>query len=179
MINLIPPDGQKVLKTEYVLRVGATFGILFGVVLLLVVVAHIPTYVLVDAQIKSLDTSMVQYNNEREDTRELDEEVKRAKTITAQLGVTDDTISATALLTELQRVMPNAITLKSFAMQTDDKGDATVQVQGIAPTREALAAFKVAVENSEMFAEAQIPISDLAKDTDLPFAVTITLEPET
>lgn len=179
MINLIPPEGHRVAKREYLLRVGATFGFLFGVTLLLITIAHIPMYVLVDAQIQNIDASVAQYKDNRETTREIDEEVERTKAVLGQLSSVVDAVSVTTLLSEVRRVAPDNITLKSFMIKTDDAGDMSIYVQGIAPTREALATFKVALEGTEMFEEAHIPISDLARDTNLPFAITIALRTDT
>jgi len=55
MINLLPPKAKKFAKIEYYLRVGSTFAFLFGALALFIAVAHIPTYVLIDVQIKTLN----------------------------------------------------------------------------------------------------------------------------
>jgi hypothetical protein len=47
-------------------------------------------------------------------------------------------------------------------------------VQGVAARREDLIALKQALEQNALFATALVPISDLAKERDLSFTITIT-----
>ncbi len=60
MINLIPTEGQKKLQREYQVRVVVIFSMLFGFVFLFLGVALVPTYVLVGAQMSSLQSEASQ-----------------------------------------------------------------------------------------------------------------------
>jgi wyosine [tRNA(Phe)-imidazoG37] synthetase (radical SAM superfamily) len=175
MINLIPPEGRRALKIEYILHVVATFSVLWGILSILIAVAHIPTYVLVDAQIKKIETPDAQYTDMQEIKKEFDSVIKRTTAVIKQVTVVKDIIPVTEIIAEIQRQTPDTIELKSFVFQNNNQGAISVQVQGIAPTRETLALFKSSIEQSKMFEEAIIPIADLVRDVDVSFVITINM----
>jgi len=175
MTNLIPPEGKKSVKREYFLRVGATYGFLFSFVLILLSAALIPTYVLVGAQIDAFEAEKEQNNNDTSALQEIDKEVEAIKEILAQFKRTPENILPSVLISEIKNVAPYSIGFTNFTVQAEEGVIDKIKIQGDAPTREALAALKNAIEASPFFDKAEVPIADLARDTDLPFAITVTL----
>ena len=176
MINLIPPQGKKSVRREYILRVGSACSVLFGFLILVLTAAHIPTYLLVDVQIKTLDATTERELGREEAIKSAEDEVKTSSVVLGRLkAVSEKQLTTDDILSEITTHTSSAITFKTFVLHNTGKESQTIQVQGVARTREALAQFKTALESSEMFDRAEIPISDLAKDSDLPFAMTITL----
>lgn len=173
MINLIPPAGFRVLKREYLMRVGATSGFIIGGVFLLLTATLAPTYILTRAQIQEYQTRMEGIGNEAQTFADAEKEAEMTQVLLAQLQVNPSSLRASDVLREIERVTPDGITFKTFALQSIAGVAKTVQIQGTASTREALIQFKKAVEASDVFEKAEIPIADFAKDVDLPFAVTI------
>jgi hypothetical protein len=182
MINLIPPQGQKSAKIEYVLRVGSTMSVLFGFVAILVAVAHIPTYVLIKAQIEDLDATSAKESGKEEAIATAIQEVGYATTTVARLKAVPETTRLTEFIHEIETRASSGISFKTFSVtETKAKKDAkpkitAIQVQGVAATRDILAQFKSTLETSTFFAKAEIPIADLVQDADLPFTVTLTLK---
>lgn len=176
MINLIPPEGQKVVKREYIFRVGGTLAFLFGGVLVALAIAFIPTYVLVDAQIKTLLAEAKRDKVEAESFAEADAEVKMTKSLIRQLRSLPPGIMVSGAIGVIQNLAPFGVTLGTFVVDEKDGKIESIKVQGTATTREALIRFKNALEASDMFAKAEVPIADLARDIDLPFMITLTLE---
>ena len=176
MINLIPPEGQKVVAREYILRVGSTMCILFGFVTLILVVAHVPTYVLIGAQVESLKATVEQESSKVDEIGVIEKEMQETEAILAQLKKSETTILKSDVIAEIKKRAPNAVTLNAFTVTLTGQKSDVIQVQGVANTREALADFTNQLEASSMFASANVPISDLVRDTDLPFTVTLTLE---
>lgn len=177
MINLIPPEGHRVLKREYALRVGSTFLLLMSVILMFLSVAHIPTYVLVKAQINSYMLEASGAAGDAIDWDSVEKEVATTNSILAQMSAAPQTALVSAAIQEIERRAQEGIIFKTFYTQDVDGVVTEIQVQGVAPTRAALAAFKAALESSDMFVSAEVPISDLARDVNLPFAITVVLEP--
>lgn len=176
MINLIPLEGKKSAKREYMLRLGATFCFLFGFVTLLLAAAHIPTYVLIQAQISTIEADAGRGTDKVEAIKQADEEVRKIGVVIAQLKKTHDTLHKSDVVTEIERHISDTIVLKNFSIDITGQKTDMIQVQGTATTREALAQFKSALEASPLFSKAEVPISDLVRDTDLPFTVTLQLE---
>ena len=174
MINLIPPEGHIAMKREYVLRVGATFCLLLSGVLVLLTAALVPTYVLISAQLKAHEVGPIT-DEKRDEVAQANGEVARMRDVLAQLSTSTQDIAASEIIQEVSRYAPQTITFKTFRIDAPKGTVQSIQVQGVATTREVLAKFKNDLEGSPMFDKAQIPLSDLAKESDLPFVVTITL----
>lgn len=173
MINLIPPAGVRVLKREYLLRVGATCGFIIGVVFLLLTATLVPTYVLTRAQIQEYQTRMKGVGNEAQAFADAEKEAEKTQILLAQLQTNPSTFRASDVVREVERVAPHGIVFKTFSILSTAGVAKTIQVQGTASTREVLIQFKKAIEASDVFEKAEIPIADFAKDVDLPFTVTI------
>lgn len=176
MINLIPPQGHKSAHREYLLRVGSSVSVLFGFVMLVLAAAHIPTYLLIGVQIKTLDATAEKESGKEELIKKADDEVRLSNVVLARLKAVPEKIIMTGdILSEIQKSAPTSVSFRTFLLHNTGKEAQTIQVQGVADTREVLAQFKASLEASEMFDRAEVPISDLARDVDLPFAMTITL----
>lgn len=177
MINLIPPSGHKALKKEYLLRVGATLSFLFAGVALFLAAALVPTYVLIRAQISAFELETERENSKEGSLDNINTEVETTKEILAQLKTTPIKIPVSAIIEEIQTHTPQSVIFNTFYIEAGPDGTDRIQVQGTAPTREVLARLKNGLESSEMFEKVEVPISDLARDVDLSFAITITLAP--
>lgn len=175
MINLIPPSGYKTVRYEYYLRVASTIGMLFAGVFILLSVALIPMYVLLDAQINAFAIEQAQQMENEDAFTVADHEVNLAREMLAQLKRGEDTPAPSEIITEVRAVAPPNIIFTNFIMNTSDGAMDKIQIQGQAPTREALANFKTALESSPRFGLVELPIADLARDENLPFAISIEL----
>ena len=177
MINLIPPEGHREVKREYYLRVGATLALLFAGVAIFLTVALIPTYVLVRAQIEAFALEAKQESDTEGVFESAEGEVKTAMKVLSQLKAVPETVFVSAIIDEIQERTSSSIVLKTFYVDAVGGVIEKIQVQGVADTREALAELKGALESSDTFLSAEVPIADLARDADLPFAITVTLAP--
>ena len=175
MINLLPPTGHKIVKQEYFFRVGSSLCLLFASVNILLTIALVPTYVLVDAQVKSLEAESPEEGASADASKASDAEIKKTQQILKQLKTTKESVLSSTAIAEIQKYAPDTIAFSNFQVATSKGAIDSIQVQGVAPTREVLSHFKEALEQTEVFQKAEVPLSDLAKDTNLPFALTVTL----
>ncbi len=51
-----------------------------------------------------------------------------------------------------------------------------LEINGIAATRASLSAFRVRLESHESVKAVELPLSNLVKDTDVPFSLTVTFK---
>lgn len=178
MINLIPPAGHRVVKREYILRVGATYAFLFGLVCFVLGVAYVPTYVLIKAQIDTMSIVTERERGEGETLKIIENEIRMTHEVLTQLQSVKDSITPSDAIGAIEKATPTGVSFKTFTI-SETKGNITaIQVQGVATTRETLIRFKRDVEELEIFSTAEVPISDLAKDTNLPFTMTVSLVQE-
>jgi Tfp pilus assembly protein PilN len=179
MINLIPHKGQVALKHEYTLRVASVYGFMLGGVFLASTALLVPTYVLTSTQ---LSVAQDESSNIEETRAAFDSafgEIKVANTVMAQLRKEQDAIAISTVIEEIVKSAPHEVTFTTFQTTREGVRLKEIRVQGIAKNRIALSTFKNAIEASPLFLQALVPIADLARDTDLPFVITITLEGNT
>jgi Tfp pilus assembly protein PilN len=177
MANLIPPDAKKALIIEYWTRVITVWFILIGFGFVVSIALKFPTFVLLQDQLKVYSG---QYHNAKEteaDFESADNKIEEANKLSAILAGSVDSDSATALTEVLETIAGEEILIKSFKYKFADGQVNTITVSGIAETRLALANFRDNLEDDPLFSEANLPISNLAKDVDIAFNIDITLAP--
>lgn len=177
MINLIPPSSKKSIKREYLLRTATVWMVLFSIVGIITVVLLLPTYVLLS---KSLEVMAVEMGESSEDFdsdayQELREDFKKAHLIAQRLAKTSTSTPASVIFADIQAVQTDDIMMTGFMYESDGAVVKKVEVRGIASTRAALAAFSATLEQNPRFARADVPVSSLTNDRDLPFVLTITM----
>lgn len=175
MINLIPPQGHTVIRNEYILRVGAVYAFLLSVVLAALVTLFIPSNMLTEVQLNSLTATSDVQKNVGSEYVDADKTVRAANVLIAQLGQPTNNVFISAIIEEIVNTGGKNITFKTLQTSTSEDR-VVINVQGTAATRAALTSFKSALEAKENIASADVPISDLAKDSDLPFVIKVTLK---
>lgn len=175
MINLIPPQGHQALNKEYVLRVASVCACMLSVVFFASAALLVPTYVYISTQVRAVEHQNIESSAVSEEFKAAEASVKFANIIITQLAKGKETPVISLLIEEVKRIAPANITFKTIEMSItkDDVND--LRIQGVAPSRATLLALKQAIEESPLFESAVLPISDLARDADLPFSITVIL----
>jgi Tfp pilus assembly protein PilN len=181
MSNLIPPQGHTSVGREYILRILSVYGFLLVVSLVALCALVVPTYVLVNTQLTLNESHAVVGSSVDTAFNDAETEIKKANELITQLAAPSKSVHASQILNEIDKSVHRGVEFKTFQIQqTQEKNETivTVNVQGIAESRGALAAFKEGLEASPLFEHAEVPISDLARDTELPFMITLTVTRE-
>lgn len=176
MINLIPPRGHKVVLREYWVHMGSAWGFLLSGVFVAVLLLFIPSYVLVTSQLRTVEWEQSNTSDTEEMFQSAEEEISEANTAIMQLQRKREGAALSLVVDTLWNEAVSGITLRRIELTRTEEGALEpVEVQGGASTREALAAYKIALERAALFETATIPISNLAREADLSFEVTVTL----
>ncbi len=178
MINLIPPEGLQAVKREYIFRVGSTLALLFSAVFILLSVSLIPTYVLLESETNILANETGRTSDVDTKLNHVETEILMINNILTQVKSVGNETLPSSVIEAIQASAPAGVLLKNFSMNMSNGSIDSVQIQGVASTRESLVQFRTAVEALPLFGKAEIPLSDLAKDTNLPFGMVITLTQE-
>lgn len=176
MINLIPPEGHKTLRNEYILRVGTIYSFLLSGVLLSATVLLVPTKVLLDTELSIMVSRTGSEKNDTTQYVDSDRTIRDANVLIAQLSIPLDVVPISVIIGEIQRASVAGISFTSFQATRDVEDLSTLTVQGVATSRGTLAAFKDALEREPHILSADVPISDLARETDLPFVIKVMLK---
>lgn len=176
MINLLPPSGFTALQKEYTFRMAATYGLLLASVAILLTVALIPTYVLVRAQMNGAIAHDAE-TKESADIAELESDVARTEATLAVLKKQPKVSTMSTFVHAVEASAPSGISFKTFSVGYEKNTLTALTLQGTAQRREDLIAFKRALEAQPVFISATIPISDLAREQNISFSMTIGLAP--
>lgn len=175
MINLLPTDARKQVLTEYWLRVVSVWLLLCTAVGILILVLLFPSYILLELQLQARQDTYQQVEVEQENFTQAQAEIRQTNAKAALLADVSDKMLFTEVLDALDVVQAETIFVRSVGMKRTEGVVETVTVQGEATTRDALAAYRNRIEAAPLFAEAELPLANLARDKEVPFSITVTL----
>ena len=175
MINLLPPQGKKLVAREYIFRVSAVAGFVCAFFLLASAVALVPTYILFSPSGAGPSQEEKGVPSE-EEYMQLVAELKEASGIAAQLNKKINTVAASSVVTHIEDALFPDITLAAITF-SEEAAQVRISVRGTARTRESLRSFLDTLKKDPFFADAQVPVSELARDTNVQFTMTLTLKP--
>ncbi|MBI4086689.1 hypothetical protein HY416_01760 [Candidatus Kaiserbacteria bacterium] len=177
MINFLSPEAKQAVKREYFTRVVSVWMLLLAAVATVGAALLGPTYVLLIRQLDALSQEIITLEKESDTEQYLAtrEALSGAHDLALQLAVSYSGPTPSQILTEVRKSQTDAIVIYGFSYERAVGRPDAVTVRGTASTREALAQFTAALERNPLFARAEVPVSDLASDRELPFTLTIVL----
>ncbi len=175
MVNLIPPTAKKGVIVEYWIRVATVWAWLASAAAVLIAVVMLPVYVLVDAQIAAYIESADIASQKIASFESVSEELSLA-TQQAQLVVASsrDT-QLSEIIYMFDSLEGSGISLSQVTVDRLPTGIPPVQLSGNAIDRQSLADFRDRLLAEDRIETVDFPISNLAKDRDISFTITVTL----
>ena len=177
VVNLLPIKNQRTVAWEHrrrVLLVVLLF-VIFSVVLLGLFLA--PSLMVTWSAIKGYKEqlvatkTLVDLQRRQSGLGELTDLQTRAELLKEVLSQR----SFTSILQDITPRIPNDISLLQVAYSAQGN-EITVALKGVAETRNALISFGDALRSSALFSHVDVPVSSLARSTDIDFDVTLVLE---
>ncbi len=173
MINLLPPEGKKLYVQEYWVRVLSVWGFLMGAVLVGSTLLFIPSYTLIYVQLRAAGEA-IETAKSQSDVSEKENVIREANVIIDQLSLKKEYTEVSQVIEDMAAEATEELSINHFNFSYKDDTVVGAQIQGAALSREALAQFKRSLEALPYFASVTLPISDLAREKDLPFTITVT-----
>lgn len=173
MSNLLPTAGKNAVRLEYWVRACSVWAILCGFVSLAIVLMLGSTYLLFSSRLESVKIETAQKASDATTSfQEAKNAIVRANKFANKLSQTSGLPNASKVLSELDTELAPEITLTAVSLAPQEN-TLELEVRGVARTREALAAFVERLKRNPYFADARVPVSDLAKAADAPFGITV------
>jgi len=176
MINLLPQYAKKQIVIEYWLRVLTIWLILLSIVAVVGMAIMFPVYVLIKTQTDIYRESanaaiqkIAVYENVSADLVQSSLQARIILDTSREATLTQYISLFGALETE-------SLVLSGFLINRDKNGVGNVQLTGTALNRQALADFRDQLLALEEVEKVDFPISNLAKDKDISFDMTVTLK---
>lgn len=176
MINLIPPAAKKSISIEYWIRVVSVWFIIWSVTLLMSASIFLPTYVLINAQVKVHAESATEASQKVADYENVSTALINANR-EAKLIVDEAAAVYFSNYIELfESLEGKSVQITEINMSRDDELLKQATVGGIASDRHSLASFRDQLLSNERVAEVEFPISNLAQDKDIPFKMQVVFD---
>ena len=180
LTNLLPPEREQLLSRDYALRLGVVVVWFVTALTLVAGALLLPTFLLLTENVSARQAHLTGIESALSST---DESSFAARLDALNAGAT--TISALArapsasgMLRQALAVPRSGVTLSALSYTPAAGGGAgTLTITGAAATRDALRAYQNALSTSSFAHSVDLPVSAYAKDTDIPFLITVTLKP--
>lgn len=176
-VNLMPEERQRAYRRRYFFRLAAVTAALASFLLVLHAALLIPAYALERSQkdARASRLAALESNQNSADQTALQTRLSALTTNTNVLAALPKYQTAGEVMRAVLAVSRPGIQLTSFSF-TPKGTSGTLQVSGIADTRDHLRSFQLALEAAPFASRADLPVSAYAQDAAINFSVTITLE---
>jgi hypothetical protein len=176
MVNLIPQAAKRHLVFEYYVRVVSVWLFLIMGAMLVLGMLLIPVSALVILQLKVYTETFNRVSADNATFGDSEKTVLAANVLASELNKINTYQPIWNHVAAVQSLAEANISIESISLERSKTGAVeTITVTGEAATRGALAAFRDRIENEPRFKSAALPISNLAKDKDVPFSIVITV----
>lgn len=172
MFSLLPEEYRKKLQTEYRIRL-AVIG-LIGILALAIIsgVFVFPTYLRVTTEnsISQLQKQALEKQIAIQTGQNSSNDIKSIK---QNLSIaTLDQRSVIKVISAVVQTQSSSIKLTSFSYTYNPKAS-TLMISGIALDRQSLQTFQKKLSAQSIFKSADLPLSDYAKDANIPFSINL------
>ncbi|MCX6788011.1 MAG: hypothetical protein NT108_02505 [Candidatus Kaiserbacteria bacterium] len=178
--NLLPPERRQALAHEYFLRLGVIVVWFMVALTSIATVLLIPTYVFLSENVhtKQAHLSAIESSFSTTGGSSFSARLLELSNNTETLAALAQTPSVSMLIRAELVLSRPGISLSGFAY-TPAAGTkrGILTVSGIAQTRDALRSYQMALSSASFAQSANLPVSAYAKDSHIPFTITITLAP--
>jgi hypothetical protein len=177
LTNLLPLDRIAGLRREYYIHLATIGMFTLAAVIIGSGALLMPAYLYLNQQIQSREATVAGLDA-RLANSEGKAETKRLATLSASatyLARLATSTSATGAMGGVLAVPRTGITLTGISYTPPvHASDGKMVLTGMASTRETLRTYDQALTDLPFVSNVDLPISSYAKDTDIPFAITLT-----
>lgn len=170
--NLLPNEQKKSLEVEYYTRLVTVVVLLLAGSVMIGIFALVPGYIHIIFELQTQEKLLESQKENIEDTRSLAQELSQSSAMLTFLEKETSQEKLTTLLREVLRERPSGIVLTGFSY---NRNNAKLSLQAVAATRDLVVPYTQAIEASTYFETAPVPLSDLAKNTNLEFHLNVTV----
>ncbi len=175
MTNLLPQEQQRVIRREYAYRRTI---VALGVLACAVLVSAgflVPSYILSGVRLQEAERASLTMR--AQETPRGQEALAVLADTRAKIALLagDEGATATDVVDRITRRKTDNIKIGSIVFShktTDNPG--LIMVTGLAKDRESLTSFLKSIQSDVSFSSASVPVSNFAKDRDIPFSMEIT-----
>lgn len=176
--NLLPLPRQHALSRDYVIRLAVVVAFMLTALVLTAAVLLLPSYVFLtkNENAKKNYLASIESTTSSADEKGLSTRLSALSADTATLIALGHAPSISTVIREILSISRPGIVLSGFSYTSAvGKKSSTLVLSGIAATRDALRNYQLSMGSAPSVLSADLPVSAYAKDSQITFAITITL----
>jgi len=175
MFNDLPENLKKEVRGQYYIRLGIIAGLCFLAVEIIAGFLMFPSWTLSLVKKQEVENSLVEIAETQKSVRVSSDTISISHTneILKVLNTSHDYPHIIPLYNTILSFKKNGIRFEKISFVSQDSSGANISLEGTAITRDVLVAFSKDLKSSPEFTEVVLPISNLAKDTDVDFRIDI------
>lgn len=179
-LNLLPDDRRVAVRKSYVVRVVT---VALWLIVILIVIGGLlltPTYIFLSGTLNAKENRLAAIQSTLSSSADanLSKRLTDLSTSAVNLITITKSDNVSSLMRSVLAVPHPDISLTNFTYApVAGKNPATLTIGGVSDTRDALRSYQLALSSASFAKDANLPVSTYAKETDLPFIITITLAP--
>lgn len=179
MLRLLLKEESKKIKREYVYRFLILLFAGLSSILILFLISLLPAYFLlkIDKKVLSEEVKISQNSELNSDRKQLKEKLNALRETLNTLDTNQYQISY--FIQKITEKQPRTVNISTISFDSKGSGSinrSNINIQGNANSRESLADFAKSLEDVDGFESVVLPFSSFAKDTEIPFSITIILK---
>lgn len=178
MFNLLPENLRKKIITEYKLRLVIVIILSVIIVQMSFLVFLFPSWLI--SYYKEKDSSIRNEEiNQFLSTLDISSTTSYIRSLNTTLNIVNETLEYPKLVPVLDSILAKRtsnIRFKGINYSVNSSDSAVITLSGIGSTRESLVSFTKSLEQIESFKKVDLPISNLAKDKNIDFSISINIE---
>jgi hypothetical protein len=175
MINLLPVPAKKSILLEYWIRVVSVWMIVWAVALFAATSIFLPVYVLIGSQVKSYADSAAVASQKVASYESVSVALVQASQQAKLIIDEMNRPQFSSYIHKFEQLQGEGIQFSNIKLGRDDAGITPVTIGGVASDRQALASFRDRLLADEEVSAVNLPISNLARDKDIAFSISVTL----
>ena len=180
LTNLLPPERQRAFRQDYFIRLGVVVAVLATALVLSAAVLLLPTYVFLSEsdRVETEHLAAIESTATSSDSTAFSAQLTTLSNNAAALSALADATSVSSIIAAVLTIPRPGVTLSGFAYTpATSKNQETLAISGSAKTRDTLRSYQLALQRASFASAANLPVSTYAKDSDIPFTITVTLAP--
>lgn len=175
LTNLVPHSKTKLFRREYFIRLVTVSFILAALFFFIQCILLLPSYIYETQAVSSNTDRLSRLSADLATTEDQQVQTRLAalQTEATHLQSLGTAPSASATIKAVLLVPRPGIVLSGFSFTPPTETAGTMQVSGVAGTREQLRSFDAALAALPFVKAADLPISNYAKESNIPFTITL------
>lgn len=176
MINLIPPAAKKKIILEYWIRVISVWFYMWTAAMIGSVAIMLPAYVLINSQVSVYEQSAQSASEKVANFEEVKKQVEHSNELAVKMQNQLALPRMSDYLALFRSLEGQGVTITSTDVSRTDAVFSPIRISGKAESRQALASFRDRISSDARVEKVDLPLSNLAKDKDIQFSLTVTLK---